>query len=295
MSHTRLLLPSLFFAALLSSTASAQLVRTFVASTGNDANPCSRTAPCRTLQAAFNAASSGGEVVALDSAGFGSNLVINKPISIIGPPGVYAGLTVFSGDGIGINSSPSDTVILRGLTIINQGSTGNGIVFNTGGKLQIEDCVVNGFQADGIKFVGPGQLFIKDTISRNNGGTAGIEISGSASVSIDLVTLEGNPIGIFLASGATATIRNSVASGNNTAMEASSAELNIENCLIANNPTTGVLSGPGATIRVAGSTVTDNGTGFFQFSTGVLLSRGNNTLQGNSIATQGTIGSFGAN
>src|SRR5215472_14949697 len=86
MNITRLSLPSLFLA-VLATSASGQSVRTFVASTGADSNPCSRVAPCRTFQAAVNAVAPGGEVIALDSAGFGSRLDINKSVSVISPCG----------------------------------------------------------------------------------------------------------------------------------------------------------------------------------------------------------------
>ena len=299
MTRIRFALGSLLFLAFLVSAAQAQNQRTFVsgAAGASDGNPCSRLSPCRTFGVAIGVTNSGGEVIALDSAGYAA-FAVNKAVSVIAPPGVYAGITVFGGDGIDINAGVSDTVILRGLTVNSQGGT-NGIVFNTGKTLQIEGCAVNGFSSDGIKNAGSGSLFVKNTIARNNTGT-GIDLapaSGSSLAALDNLTLEENGIGLFLAGGATATVRNTNASGNtNTGMEAAAtsgfAELNIENCLIANNVTAGVLSGGNSTVRVAGSTVTDNGTGFFQFNTGVLQTRGNNTLQGNGIATQGTIGTF---
>jgi hypothetical protein len=70
-------------------------------------------------------------VVVLDSAGYGA-FAITQAVTVQAPPGVYAGISVFSGDGITINAGGSDTVILRGLTVNNQGSNGNGILFNYG-------------------------------------------------------------------------------------------------------------------------------------------------------------------
>src|SRR5262249_47591432 len=184
----------LFVAFFASASASAQ-VRTFVAATGSDSNPCTRSAPCRTFQAAVNAAAPGGAVATLDSAGFGSNLKINQAIPIVVPPGVYAGLTVLSDFGIVINGGPSDAVILRGLTIINQGGahSAGGIFFSGGGTLHIESCVVNGFlqQAPGsgnagVSFAGPGNLEVKDSILRSN--EVGILVqaeTGTAVVTID--------------------------------------------------------------------------------------------------------------
>jgi hypothetical protein len=309
MNHARFLVLPLFLLALLASAASAQ-VRTFVASTGSDANPCSRVAPCRTFQAAVNAAAPGGEVVALDSAGFGSNVTITNSISIIAPPGVYAGITVFSGDGVDINAGSSDTVILRGLTLINQGSPGgSGIAFNTGGTLHVESCVVNGFGTvgiggDGVRFgpSGSGVLEVKDSIMRAN--RLGISVFGNAQAVIDHVALERCGDGLVVSDGATATVRDSVASGNVSGFfvlssTGLSAAMNLESCVASNNSVSGVraitTSTGIATARVSNSTVTDNHFGLHNLGPiSVMLSRGNNTVEGNTTNTSGTIGSYTA-
>src|SRR5215831_7904358 len=92
---------------IVASSASAQVQRTFVSGLGSDGNPCSRTAPCRTFPQAVSQTNSGGEVYVLDSAGFGA-FTITKPVSIVAPQGVTAGISVFSGDGITINAGASD-------------------------------------------------------------------------------------------------------------------------------------------------------------------------------------------
>jgi len=76
-------------------------------------------APCRTFGQAISQTNQGGEVIVLDSAGYGPT-TINKAISLIAPPGVYAGISVFTGDGIDIQAGSSDTVIVRGLTVNDQ-------------------------------------------------------------------------------------------------------------------------------------------------------------------------------
>src|SRR5499427_6040505 len=155
------LLPGLF-AVLSIASASAQVQRTFVSGGGSDGNPCSRTAPCRTFTQAISQTASGGEVIVLDSAGYGP-FTITQAVSITAPAGLYAGISVFSGDGIDINAGASDTVILRGLTLNNQGSGGSGIVFITGGTLHVESSVVNGFSSgDGMAFESAGKLEVKD-------------------------------------------------------------------------------------------------------------------------------------
>src|SRR5215471_11326193 len=154
MNQIRLIPGVLVALLLLSAAAVAQAPRTFVASTGSDSNPCSRVAPCRTFDAALNAVAPGGEIVPLDSAGFGANLTITKAVSIIAPDGVYAGVTITTGFGIFINAGPSDSITLRGLTVIGQsGDADSGVTFLTGGALHVESCVMTGFpNGEGINF-----------------------------------------------------------------------------------------------------------------------------------------------
>ena len=303
---------TLFLLLTLVSSVSAQAQRTFVSGLGNDSNTCTRIAPCRTFTKALMGTSAAGEVIVLDSAGYGA-FSIMQAASIIAPPGVYAGISAFSGDGIDINAGASDTVILRGLTINNQGSSGSGIVFTTGGTLHIEGCVVNGFSSSGntpgVAFQGAGKLEVKDSIIRGNGdGIDVVPASGSALATIDQVRLEGNlNDGLVAGHGSMVTVRNSVASGNSNigflALTSSSAtaEMNIENCVASNSAN---LSGSGiaaqslstgvATVRVSSSMVTHNQFGLSQSGPAVLLSRGNNTVEGNTTNLSGTIGSYTA-
>jgi hypothetical protein len=275
--------------------------RVFVSGGGNDSNPCNLGTPCRTIGAALNAVAPGGEVVILNSAGYGQ-FTINKAVTIIASQGVYAGVSVFSGDGITISAGPADIVILRGLTVNGLGGSSNGIVFNSAQALFIERCVINGFPANGLNFNGAGSLFAKDSIIRNNAGS-GIRLTGSMSglalASIDRVRLEANGTGLAVLDSARASIRKSVSSGNMTGLavtpSTAPSEINVEKCLIANNGT-GVLSqGSGAgvgTIRIAKCVITDNGLGLSQQSPGVLLSGGRNKLGGNTTDSTGTIGSY---
>jgi hypothetical protein len=302
MSSIRFALGSSLFLALFASASMAQVQRSFVSGLGSDGNPCSRIAPCRTLGQAILGTNAGGEVVVLDSAGYGP-VSIAKAISIIAAPGVHAGISAFSGDGIDVNAGSNDTVILSRLAVNSQGSTGNGIGFLSGGTLQVESCVVNGFTGSGILSTGGGKLEVKDSIVRGNG--TGISITGTSAVALDQVRFESSSAdGLFAANGAKVTVRNSLASNNLqgfVALSSTSAavELSIESCVVSNNATgigavsesTGI-----ATVRVSNSTVTDNmNAGLFNNgSPAVLLSRGNNTVEGNTPNTSGTIGSYTA-
>jgi hypothetical protein len=200
MRTLRFALGSILFVAFFATASIAQNARTFVSGTGSDSNPCSATSPCRTVGQAISVTNSGGEVIVLTSAGYGP-FTINKSVTIEAPAGVYAGITVTSGDGIDTNAG-AGTVILRGLTVNNQGSSGNGIVFNnSGGTLHIENCVVNGFStSNGIAVVTPGTIFVKDTIVRGNGDgiVVSINTGGTAIVNIDHVHCNANSNGVVL-------------------------------------------------------------------------------------------------
>src|SRR6185503_20286379 len=78
--------------------------RTFVSTQGLDTNPCTRQAPCRNFGAAVTAVQTGGEVVALDSGGYGQ-VTLTKSVSVIAPTGVHAAITALSGDAMTLNAS----------------------------------------------------------------------------------------------------------------------------------------------------------------------------------------------
>src|SRR4029450_1625619 len=104
----------------LSTVAAGTTQRTFVAHDGVDNPACSLAAPCRGFTAALAATSANGDVIVLDSAGYGT-VTIAKAVSIIAPAGIYAGISVSSGNGVTVNAGASDKVVLRGLTINGQG------------------------------------------------------------------------------------------------------------------------------------------------------------------------------
>ena len=308
-------------AMLLSAPAWALSPRTFVSATrGADQGPCPVQWPCLTVNYAISQTASGGEVVVSDSGSY-APFTVSKAVTVEAAPGVYAGITVSSGDGITVNVGANDAVTLRGLTINGQGGN-NGITLNSAAALHVEKCVITGMANDGIlandtfAYANPatGLVFVNDTIAMTN-KYAGIEVDyGKAS--IDRVRLENNNETGLYVEGGTVSISNSVASGNISfvgettfGIEAYSgpgfpSEVNVENCLIANNPGAGIIStafpGGVSTVRVSNSTVTDNGIGLSNGLSGfgpivfsaTLLSRGNNTVQGNGAPTSGTIGSF---
>jgi hypothetical protein len=183
--------------ALTSLTVQAQADRTYVSGVGDDVNPCSRTAPCRTFAGAISQTKAGGEINALDAAGYGA-VTIRKSLTI-DATGTFGGINAANVNGIIIEMTQvkdmaNALVRLRGLSI-NGLSTGiNGVNIIESGKVSIEDCVIDGFKSSGI-YVGMGTVFVKNTTIRNN-VTAGITVKPGANAGLVGVGLVFNGVGI---------------------------------------------------------------------------------------------------
>src|SRR5690242_2622771 len=153
---------------LLVSSASAQATRTWVSGVGDDANPCSRTAPCKTFAGAISKTAAGGIIDVLDPGGFGT-VTITKSITIDGSGGSIAGVLASGGSGIIINSA-SAIVRLRNLDI-ESSTVGSPVAQGIHGvnaievaELHIENCVIGAFSNTGVNFhPTSGSLFISDT------------------------------------------------------------------------------------------------------------------------------------
>jgi hypothetical protein len=152
--------------------AQAQRARDFVASYGSDSASCGAfLSPCRTFQQAVTNVAAGGEVTAIDSAGF-QPVVINKSVSIVGPVGIEAGVVATTGIAIHITAATTDTVSLRGLTLEGNGTASQGIQVDSVGQLEIIDCVVRDFVGNGI-YVASGttaslNFIISNTLTSKN-------------------------------------------------------------------------------------------------------------------------------
>ena len=269
-------------------------IRTFVASTGSDANPCTRTAPCRTFGAALAQTASGGEIVALDSGGYGA-VTITQSVTIVAAPGVQASISPSSGNAITVNAGSGDTIVLRNLNLNGLGAT-HGVHYQAAGSLHIVDLTINGFTTHGI-FVDVSslaKLHVANTVLRANGG-AGIALtstlSGTAHATIERVRAEKNHDGISVGGYASANVKDSVASGNVIGFVAyasagGTAEINLESCTATGNSDVGIFAGADVGIGIARASncmVIGNNKGVFASANGTTYSRGNNTVEGNSI------------
>jgi hypothetical protein len=267
--------------------------RTWVSGHGTDSGGCALVAPCRTFAFALTQTAAGGEIDVLDPAGYGP-VTITKAISIngVGVAGIHAG----SGNGVTINAGASDSVHLRGLTIEGLGSGANGILLNTGGNLEIENCVVRNFRGSGIN-IAPSTFSIfsvSNTIASNNFG-GGIIVAASRGV-LSKVKTNNNFAGGILIGGGSVTVVDSESSNNNTRSRGVGAGIiaggpctvMVRNFVASfNNAGLFVLSN--AILRVAHSVVTDNDIGVNTLGGATTFSYGDNDIDGNGSDIRGVL------
>ena len=245
------------------SLAQAQATRTWVSGVGDDVNPCSRTAPCKTYAGAISKTADKGEISTLDPGGFGA-VTITKNLTIDGTNGQGFGSILASGtSGVIVNDTNTPTpntvvVTLRNLSINGASTTaGSGIRFISGKSLIVENCVISGFTGTGnagrgisveLTSSSPKNVFIKDTNITNC--TVGVRLGQTSSfvaavldnMNIDAVGDQvAGTTGVELAAGGFAVIRDSTIS-------------RFQNGI---NNTGGANSGT----RVVGSLIFSNGNG----------------------------------
>jgi len=185
----KFLFAALAVALLVATRAEAGNTRSFVSGQGSDTNSCTLSAPCRTFAQAITQTNPGGEITVLNSAGYGS-VIIDRSITITNPGGVEAGITASNNqDAITINAGPFDVVNLHGLTLIGGRTGHDGILFNTGGTLNMQNCTITGFSNVGIAAVpqGSSKFHISDTIVSASG--AGFVFQPSANTPIKVRVL----------------------------------------------------------------------------------------------------------
>src|ERR1700689_220112 len=135
------LLGALFLAGLAIAPAHAQATRTWVSGVGDDANPCSRTAPCKTFAGAIAKTTAAGEINVLDPGGFGA-VTITKAMSIYNDGVGEAGGLVSGTNGIIIQAAATDIVNLRGLVIDGVNASLVGIQITSASRVSIQNCVI---------------------------------------------------------------------------------------------------------------------------------------------------------
>jgi hypothetical protein len=283
-----------------SSSVSAQATRTWVSGVGDDANPCSRTAPCKTFAGAISKPAAGGEIDVLDPGGFGA-VTITKSITIDGGPNA-GGILNAGTNGVIINALATDTVTLRNVSIQGIGSGLNGIRILAAGTVNVENCVIVNNAQKGID-AQPStglRLFVSDTIIRGNtnganGGGIFLKPSGAGNVTaiLNRVQVEKNTFGLRVEDNTTTSARDSSFSNNDThgiVAVSATAVVNLDGCTMSRNVSSGLRSATGATIRYGKCMIVNNATGLDSVG-GNLISFTNNSVAGNTIpgAATGTI------
>jgi hypothetical protein len=272
------------------AVANAQATRTWVSGVGDDVNPCSRTAPCKTFAGAIPKTAAGGEINVLDPGGFGA-VTITKSI-IIGTDPALGSILNASTNGVTINAASTDVITLRGLVImapLSGPSTGlNGVRILGAGTVNIENCYIYGNRTDtpngqGVVATNSAGILrlnvINTLVSDNGGATAGGGIvvaptgGGAAIVTLDRVTAINNSRGVRLdASGTTGSIQGTMRQSN-----------------ISNNTLAGIgviSNGSQAVLFITDTTASNNAGGLNAIGTGALAIINRSTFFGNSIGLQ---------
>jgi len=284
--------------------AQAQRDRVFVASYGSDSNPCTFGSPCKTFQQAVNVVAAGGEVTAIDSAGFGT-IVITRAVTITSPNGVEAGIAApAGGNAIVVEAQPSDVVSLNGLTLDGYGNASYGIQFNSGGALNVQNSVIRNFIGDGIAFfpAASSQLSVSNSLITNNSNDGiVVQLNSSSTVNaiLDYVDLEQNEnSGLEIYNNVDAgqiinlTVSDSVAASNGygiycAVVPQEPTSVMVRNSTLANNVNDGLATvSSGCQMWVTRSTIVGNGTGLLTNNGGTITSFSDNNVIGNG--TDGT-------
>ena len=161
----------------------AQATRTWVSGVGDDANPCSRTAPCKTFAGAISKTAAKGEINVLDPGGFGA-VTITKSITIRSDH-IEAGVLVGSGSGVVVNAAATDRIVLEGLDFEGLGVATHGVNFLAGKELYIIRCTFRDFTGNALNqtSASPGaHSFINDSFLLFNTGGVNVAAAGVASI-----------------------------------------------------------------------------------------------------------------
>jgi hypothetical protein len=293
------LLGTLFVAGLAIAPAHAQATRTWVSGVGDDANPCSRTAPCKTWPGAISKTAAGGEIDALDPGGFGT-VTITKSITFDGGGGQVASILSSPGvNGVNVSAQATDVIILRNLRINGAGGA-TGVQINTAAKVNIEKCDIFGFATSGIT-VAPGSattvlVGIQETTLNNNSVGVSSKPTGGATVNMSInhafIDLNGGGIKIDGTGGGSSNVAindssislNAGNAVNGVSGASGNVAIDMMRDIVTKNGSAGVqanISGGGtSSVTVGESILSNNGSAWQALNGASLLSYKNNQVTG---------------
>ncbi|HWX67587.1 MAG TPA: hypothetical protein VNZ27_14300 [Rhodanobacter sp.] len=236
----KLFLVATVLAFAFTATAHAQASRTWVSGVGDDANPCSRTAPCKTFAGAISKTAANGEISVLDPGGFGA-LTITKAITINGG-GELASVLVSGTNAIVIAAGPTDTVILRNLEFNGIGTGVDGVLIQSAGTVIIDHSTFEGFANNDVELNVTSPTYVVMQDSTITGGAKGVVIDGTSGP---------GPV--------TALLKNVTIQGTGTALQTLRGHIDVTHSIFQNNAAYGALASVG-TINLEDSIFSFNGT-----------------------------------
>ncbi len=290
------------FTLTVASMAQAQATRTWVSGVGDDVNPCSRTAPCKTFAGAISKTAAGGEISVLDPGGFGT-LTITKSITVDGGTGSgWASVLASATSGFIINATGADDrVVLRNISMngaLPQNNSLRGVRIVAAKSVHIENCQIFGFRGSpgrGIEDVRSvdGDLYVSDTVIRNNSGSGIVVLPASGSPTLrsfinNCQIIQNGTAGVgtgyvLVGLNLKGSISNSNISKNIVGIGGEAgAKIAVTNCLVHQNGTGIDSNGASTAVTVARTNVHGNTTNGLGFSGGTILSYGNNEVSGNT-------------
>jgi hypothetical protein len=269
-----------------------QATRTWVSGVGDDANPCSRTAPCKTFAGAISKTTAGGEVSTLDPGGYGT-VTITKSITLSGD-GTLANILAGSTNGVVINAGANDKVILRNLSIEGAKTGLSGIRFLAGRELIVENCTINNFTVNGINvdmasgnatmLISNSSFLDYENATATSVGLRLLPAGFTANLKVSVVNSRLHAIdsAIVADGNTTLSVMNSVISSNIAAVVGlGSAKMLLNHSDITNN-STALISTASSEISLSGSAMTHNAVG--ASANNMIISFGNNTIRNNTTS-----------
>lgn len=280
--------------ALFASTGFAQATRTWVSGVGDDANPCSRTAPCKTFAGAISKTAAGGVINVLDPGGFGG-VTITKSITIEAD-GDVAGILVSGTNGVVINAGAADNVVLRNLKFDGIGSGLTGVRVLNAGTVLIDSCRIDDFVDFSVDISTPSatKVVIRNSVLRRAGNSltealvrAQPTFPGSVFLNIEGSTLIASKSGVRINGAVKFGIRDTTITGgdNQGLFVLNSADITtgwLNNVQISDFPFGIAVAGSNSSLRVTDSTISNNGIGLSPSASGQIISLGDNRVVGNT-------------
>jgi hypothetical protein len=294
------------FTLAIASLAHAQATRTWVSGVGDDVNPCSRTAPCKTYAGAISKTAAGGIISTLDPGGFGA-VTITKSITIEGT-GTLGHILNALVNGIIINAATTDVVVLRDLSLHGAGSGINGVRILSAAEVYLQNVQIQNNAGDGIDIAPSAagsttKVFVDNSRIFNNTGK-GIEIIPTGTATVKLV-VQNSQVSGNSSNGVDVTGNNNSAAIYNSKLthntlngaqvQLTSSTLFIESSLIAYNGTgvTSGLAGQTPVTRLSGNMIVGNTTNGVTgggttvgFSNNTIVGNGGNNTVSSSVAQQ---------